>query len=46
VRLHGLPGSKRYADDGDEYTGLVRSYLTVLAELLYQDGNADGEREF
>jgi hypothetical protein len=34
VRFHSLPGSKRYADNDDEYAELMRRHLTVLAELL------------
>ena len=43
VRFHSLPGSKRYADSGDEYAELMRRHLTVLGELLPRDG-ADEER--
>jgi hypothetical protein len=40
VRFHSLPGSKRYADNDDEYAELMHRYLAVLAELLSHD-NAD-----
>ncbi len=44
VRFHSLPGSKRYADNEDEYAELMRRHLTVLAELLSHD-SADQARE-
>ena len=34
VRFHSLPGSKRYADNEEEYAELIRRHLAVLAELL------------
>lgn len=33
VRFHSLPGSKRYADDEDEYAEIMRRHFTVLGEL-------------
>lgn len=33
VRLHSLPGSKRYADTEEEYAELLRRYFAVLDEL-------------
>lgn len=44
VRFHSLPGSKRYADNEDEYAELMRRHMTVLAELISHDG-AGGEGE-
>ena len=44
VRFHSLPGSKRYANNDDEYNELMHRHLTVLAELLSHDG-ADEARE-
>jgi hypothetical protein len=44
VRFHSLPGSKRYAENDDEYAELMHRYLAVLAELLSHD-SADDARE-
>jgi hypothetical protein len=34
VRFHSLPGSKRYADDPEEYRELLRRHRTLLTELM------------
>jgi hypothetical protein len=44
VRFHSLPGSKRYADNEEEYAELMRRHLAVLAELLSLEGG-DRSRE-
>ena len=44
VRFHSLPGSKRYADDEEEYAELMCRHLAVLAELLSLEGG-DRSRE-
>lgn len=44
VRFHSLPGSKRYAEDEEEYAELLRRHLAVLTELLSLDGG-DESRE-
>lgn len=38
LRIHSLPGGKRYADTLDEYDEIVRRHRIVLADIL---GNAD-----
>ena len=44
VRFHSLPGSKRYADNEEEYAELMRRHLAVLGELLSLEGG-DRSRE-
>lgn len=42
-RFHSLPGSKRYAENEDEYAEVLRRHLIVLQELCQDESGAAGK---
>ena len=41
VRFHSLPGSQRYGESEEQYTEILRRHVTVIADLLQEDGEQD-----